>query len=336
MACMNDISKEKKLRVVLGDGTVGIHGKTGQDKDFSYLFTLGGLESLAIDGKEWLYRSPRPTFWRALTDNDRGNRLHLRSGMWLAADMFQNSAGVAVRVDGREIPTPAGVRNNENTGEINADTVSIVFRYETITVPAASVEVTYTVDVIGQIQVDVYYHGQEGLPELPVFGMRFVMPTKALGFRYEGLSGETYPDRMAGGIPGVYEQEGLPVTPYLVPQDCGVHMDTKWLEVCRNTTKCNVDKKRAAESGADMESFRLRFAAAEGQKFAFSCLPYTAEELENATHQEELPLPRRTVVCILGAVRGVGGINSWGADVESAYHIDAAKDIQYGFVLCPV
>ena len=33
----------------------------------------GGLESLVKDGKEWLYRSPRPTFWRATTDNDRGN-----------------------------------------------------------------------------------------------------------------------------------------------------------------------------------------------------------------------------------------------------------------------
>lgn len=36
------------------------------------------------------------------------------------------------------------------------------------------------------------------MPELPAFGMRFVMPTKADGFVYEGLSGETYPDRKAG------------------------------------------------------------------------------------------------------------------------------------------
>ena len=58
---------------------------------------------------------------------------------------------------------------------------------------------------------------KEGLPELPVFGMWFIMPTKAVGYCYEGLSGETYPDRMAGGIYGRYEVEGLPVTPYLVP-----------------------------------------------------------------------------------------------------------------------
>ena len=45
------------------------------------------------------------------------------------------------------------------------------------------------------------------MPELPAFGMRFVMPTKADGFVYEGLSGETYPDRKAGGIHGIYEVE---------------------------------------------------------------------------------------------------------------------------------
>ena len=67
--------------------------------------------------------------------------------------------------------------------------------------------------------------------------------------------------------------------------------------------------------------------------FAFSCLPYTAEELENATHIEELPLARRTVLVVAGAVRGVGGIDSWGADVEEQYHILADRDVEFSFVL---
>ncbi len=67
--------------------------------------------------------------------------------------------------------------------------------------------------------------------------------------------------------------------------------------------------------------------------FAFSCLPYTAEELENATHhKEELAVNCRTVVSIwVGAVRGVGGIDSWGRDVEAKYHIPAEKDIDFEF-----
>ena len=181
---------------------------------------------------------------------------------------------------------------------------------------------SYLVNGTGETQVTVHYHGNKDLPELPVFGMRFLMPTCADRFVYEGLSGETYPDRKAGGVPGIHEVEGLPVTPYLVPQDCGMHMDTKWVKIYRSTTLDNRIRKA--------KPCVVRFSAGEGT-FAFSCLPYTASELENATHIEELPPERRTVMCVYGAVRGVGGINSWGIDVEPEYHIDAGKDIVYSF-----
>ena len=82
------------------------------------------------------------------------------------------------------------------------------------------------------------------------------MPTAAERYTYEGLSGETYPDRMAGGIPGVYEVQGLPVTPYMVPQDCGMHMQTKWLEIVRKTSLDNTDRGE--------RSSRLKITAEEG------------------------------------------------------------------------
>lgn len=319
---------DNKLHIVFGDVTVGLHGN-----DFSYIFSgqTGGLESLVIEGREWLYRTPKPTFWRALTDNDRGNKFYLRSGVWMSADLFIYCINMKVKVDGNEIPLPKAPENNRYTGKESAEKVSFTFEYETITSPSALISVTYEVDAAGMIRVDVHYSGKKGLPELPVFGMRFVMPTKADGYEYEGLSGETYPDRMAGGIPGIYKIEGLPVTKYLVPQDCGVHMDTKWVKIYRNTTLNNADKNNDANV-SQRESFGLKFRAAE-ENFAFSCIPYTAEELENATHHEELPPARRTVVSILGAVRGVGGIDSWGADVEEAYHISGEEDICYSFFI---
>ena len=152
------------------------------------------------------------------------------------------------------------------------------------------------------------------------------MPAKAEGYSYEGLSGETYPDRKAGGEKGIFHVEGLPVTPYLVPQDCGMHMDTKWVEIRRRQVLDNLAK--------DKDLFCLKFLALN-EPFAFSCLPYTAQELENALHQEELPITRRTVLCIFGAVRGVGGIDSWGADVEESYRVYGDKDICFSFEIMP-
>ncbi len=309
-----------KLKVIVGDVTIGMRGE-----GFSYVFsgTRIGMESLVRDGKEWLYRAPAPTFWRALTDNDRGSGFGIKSGMWLAADCFIKNAGIEVTIDDTPVTVPMPPANNKYGGAVEADRAQITYTYETITVPQTLVTVAYEVSAGGDIHVRVHYKGRKGLPQLPVFGMRFVMPTCADRYRYEGLSGETYPDRMAGGVPGVYEVEGLPVTPYMVPQDCGMHMQTKWVEVYRSTVLDNSCKERR-ETG-------LRFCAEEGKTIAFACLPYTAQELENATHHEELPPARRTVLTVLGAVRGVGGIDSWGTDVEPAYHISAEEDITYGF-----
>jgi len=308
------------FRIVIGDVTIGIQGQ-----DFAYIFSvgMGGMESLYKDGKEWLYRAPRPAFWRAATDNDRGNGFVFRSAVWSAADRFVRCVKVAARMDEQEISMPPAPENNKYNGDETCDRFEISYTYETPTVPVTEVTVSYLVESDGRIHVQVDYLGKQGLPELPVLGLRFLMPTAAEGYTYEGLSGETYPDRMAGGIHGVYEVQGLPVTPYMVPQDCGMHMQTKWLEIVRKTSLDNTDRGE--------RSSRLKITAEEGKHFAFSCLPYTAQELENAMHHEELPPARRTVVSILGAVRGVGGINSWGADVEDAYHISGEQDITYGF-----
>ena len=84
------------LRIVIGDVTIGIQGQ-----DFSYIFSVGcgGMESLYKDGKEWLYRSPRPAFWRATTDNDRGNGFVFRSAVWSAADRFVRCVKVTARIN---------------------------------------------------------------------------------------------------------------------------------------------------------------------------------------------------------------------------------------------
>ena len=317
-----ECTSKKDIRVVYGDYTLGVHGK-GYDYIFSY--SQGGLESIVKNGYEWLYRCPKPTFWRALTDNDRGSKFHIKSGSWLAADMFIDFKDVEVIMDGVSQGKPVAPGNNKYGADVYASNIIVKYIYETITTPKTEVEVTYDVASNGKITVDVLYKGAKGLPELPVFGLRFIMPTLADKYMYEGLSGETYPDRMAGAVKGVYEINDLSLTPYLVPQECGMRMDTDWLEVTRHTSLNNSRKDNSAQI--------LRIEKNKNT-FAFSCLPYTASEIENAPHHEELPPARRTVLCVYGAVRGVGGIDSWGSDVEEAYHINAEEDIHFSFTIC--
>lgn len=205
-----------KMRIIYGDCTFALKGN-----GFHYLFsyTRGGLESLNKHGKEWLYRETLPTFWRALTDNDRGSGFGQRSSMWLGAGMYPKVKDVQVRVDQKEMERPIAPINNRYSNHEYAQSAEIIFTLAIHTVPETTVTVSYIVQKNGEMKITVTYYGKKGLPELPLLGLRFIMPTPAKYFEYEGLSGETYPDRMVGGKEGVYRVEGLPVTPYLVPQD---------------------------------------------------------------------------------------------------------------------
>ena len=128
-----------------------------------------------------------------------------------------------------------------------------------------------------------------------------------------GLSGETYPDRKKGGLFG-WHKERPHIPAYLVPQECGCHVDTQAALLWGS------GEKRLALEMTD-------------RPFAFSAIPYTPQQLEQAAHAEELPDPVRTVVTVCGAMRGVGGIDSWGSDVEEPYRINGEADMEFSFRL---
>lgn len=313
-----------KMHVVYGDGILGLHRD-----HFEYLFSYerGSLESLKIDGREWLYWPIYPTYWRASTSNDLGNGFSYQSAQWLGADVFHKCIAIDLTVDGHHFEElPIAPDNNRFAEDELAEQVTIRFTYLTATAPATQTTVEYVVEANGQMTINAHYHGRQGLPELPVFGLRMVMPTVATGYQYTGLSNETYPDRMAGGQQGTYQIDGMPLTPYLVPQEMGMHMHTERLIVTRETTQNNADSEK--------QSFSLSVDQHD-QPFNFSLLPYTAEELEAATHPEELPVARRAVLVLAGAVRGVGGIDSWGADVDTKYTLPANQDYQFSVKISP-
>ena len=106
-----------------------------------------------------------------------------------------------------------------------------------------------------------------------------------------------------------WHEEEPHIPAYLVPQECGCHTDTMQAVL------------RAGGAA-------LRIEMCESP-FAFSAIPYTPQQLEQAAHREELPKPVRTVVTLCGAMRGVGGIDSWGSDVEETYQVRSEEDIRF-------
>lgn len=281
--------KNVPLKITHGDGAVGVRGN-GFEVLFSY--SEGGPSSIVSGGREWIWRAPRPAYWRAPTENDFGNKFAYTSSIWSAADAYQIC---------------------EKT-EILSESESYLTVRCTYTSPAVKglkTEVFYTIAANGTMQVKVLYHGQKGLPQLPLLGLRFATPVPVETVEWLGLSGETYPDRKKGGVFG-WHKEYPHIPAYPVPQECGCHIDTKSVTL-------------------HMADGKLLSFEAEDRDFAFSAIPYTPQQLEQAFHKEELPEPVRTVVTVCGAMRGVGGIDSWGSNVEKLYRISAEEDIEFSF-----
>ena len=285
------------LTVVEGDVNLGVQGDRFA-LQFSY--SEGGLASLRMaGGPEWVWRAPRPALWRAPTENDRGCGFPQRSAAWLAADAYPQTAGWQVEEKG-----PGCVR--------------IRYTFTFPTVPGASADICYTVTG-SALRVDGVYHGAAGAPELPVFGVRMATAQPAARVCWTGLSGETYPDRYKGASFGRWSEEPH-IPAYLVPQDCGVHIGTRTLTLQQQTAGRRADAA-------------LTLRMADGEPFAFSALPNTPHQLEAAAHADELPATGRTILTVMGAVRGVGGIDSWGTDVEPPYRLSGEQEHRVSFIV---
>ena len=286
----------KPMQIIHGDVNIGVKGD-----GFHVMFSKseGGLASLQYDGTEYITRTPKTSFWRACTDNDRGAKHGCDRGMWLTAGLYQKVIDIKMQEE--------------------KDQLTVIFEYEIPTIPRTYSTVKYVVRGDGNIHVRLKYHGIKGLPEIPVFGMEFKLKEKYHNFEYYGFGPEeNYIDRMEGARLGVFQgnaQEN--VSAYLVPQECGNRVGVRWLKVTDETGQ------------------GLMFAG-EGQTFESSVLPYSAYELENASHQEELPKAYYTWVRILAKQMGVGGDDSWGAPVHEKYRIPSDENLEIAFCISKI
>ena len=290
--------KEEKepLTVVHGDVNIGVKGK-----NFYAMFskTEGGIASLCYNGKEFITRRPELTFWRALTDNDRGCSLGYDCGCWANAGAYRKVEKVSV--------------------EETKDSVTVIFDFAIPVSREIKASVSYTAKADGSVKVHASYKGIKGLPDLPAFGLEWRLKEKYHNVRYYGMGPEeNYIDRCEGARLGIFETTAEKnVSGYLVPQECGNRTGVRWLEL------------------SDEEGTGIRFEAA-GQPFEAGVLPWSTRELDAASHKEELSIPHYTWVRVLAKQMGVGGDDSWGAPVHEQYRISSAENLDVEFFIKPL
>lgn len=282
------------LTLIDGTNNFGVRGD-----HFEVLFDRGGrgITSYRYMGREFIVSQVRPNFWRAPIDNDRGNGMPARAGVWKLASQYAKIV---------------------KFGNYSTKKAAILrYEYELPGMPEAKLAMTYTVTADGAVKVQLDYQHMEGLPELPEFGVIMKIPADYNRLTWYGNGpAETYADRTLGAKLGIYSNlVSDNMAGYVKPQECGNHTGVRFASV------------------TDEKGVGLKFSAPVPMEF--SALPYTPFELENAEHTYELPPVHHTVIRAMHRQMGVGGDDSWGSWTHEEYRIKN-EDMKFEFSFCGV
>ncbi|MDD6572193.1 MAG: glycoside hydrolase family 2 TIM barrel-domain containing protein [Thermoflexaceae bacterium] len=290
------VKKMVERNIVEGDVNIGMIMPKT-----TYLFSLseGGLVSLNHQGREHVVRPPKISFWRALTDNDLGGKSGFDRAGWMTAGLFSK------------------VERIEK--DLNPMHPFMNYHYVLPGIPDGNASIRYELLEDGALFVQAFFPGTKILKEMPVFAVDFMLKGEYEQFSYYGNGpDECQIDRSEGAFLGNYESTAREnVTRNLRPQECGNRTGVRKLLVL------------------DLQGRGLCFEQM-GKPFEMSVLPYSAYELENALHQEELPQSSYTWVRIAFGQMGVGGDDSWGAPVRPQYMLNAEEPVRLEFKIYPV
>jgi beta-galactosidase len=273
---------------------------SGRDFSATVDKTAGALSSLRFHGTELVEEPLKPHFWRAPTDNDRGNHMPEKCKVWRTAARDWKVQNVSV--DAR-----------------NPRAVAITV---TAQLPAvkASMAVSYTVLVSGQVLVDSSYTpgrpGKKKLPVMPRFGMQMALPPGFEAIEWYGRGPqETYWDRADARVNvyrGTVEEQYFD---YTEPGETGNKVDVRWVALTN------------AEG--------IGLLAVGRPLLSVNALHYGTEDLMAGKHTYQLPhRPYITLNLDLHQM-GVGGDNSWGAWPHPEFLLPADRAYRYQFVLRP-
>ncbi|GHB16961.1 beta-galactosidase [Streptomyces viridiviolaceus] len=281
--------REKDVTVRGGDFSVTVDKRSGT------------ITSYEAKGVRLITSGPVPNFWRAPTDNDKGNGQHTRNQTWRDAGARRKVTDVAVRTLGDRA-------------------VEIKVSGTLPTTVESAYTTTYTVFGNGEIKVDNTLHpGAANLPYIPEVGTLLFLPRRLDRLHYYGRGPEeNHWDRNTGTDVGLYSGTVAEQwTPYIRPQENGNKTDVRWAAL---TDARGVGLLASGEPLLEVNASR-----------------FTPEDLSAGVRHDYQLTPRDEIVLRLNHRQmGVGGDNSWGAHTHDEFKLFADRDYAYTYRLRPL
>ncbi len=255
-----------------------------------------GAMTSYTSGNVWVGNLPEPYFWRAPVDNDFGNKMPTKLGLWRSVHANKELKQIDIGEQTEEgLPITVAY---ELTDIHTPYTMEYLIRND------GSVQVTSSIDMTGK-----------NLPELPRFGMRM-----RVGGQYDFVSyygrgpEENYADRNTASFMKVWNHKASEqLMPYIRPQEYGNRTDTRWLSLTN-------------EAGEGILVQGL-------QPLNFSALKIQTEDLDpgltkKQRHPTDLVYDHHITLHVDLAQRGLGGDDSWRSYPHDAYLL---TDDQYSY-----
>lgn len=244
-------------------------------------------------------------FWRAPNDNDRGNKMSDRLGVWRNAGFeiqWSEIVESAEKIDG--CPT------FERTGKFQRVDAEVKERV-----------------AFGKngFKIAVSIEKGDNVSDMPRFGGYFVLPLDKISADQEVTfygrgPGENYWDRKDGSPVGLYKTsiDNMFVA-YSEPGDFGYRSDVRWFELKTPENK-------------PVRVYAINSNNEETPTLCFSVHKMLNRDLEAVEHNWMIPQRNSAVVNIDYREQGVAGDDSWGAQTYPQFRL-SGKSYSYEFMV---
>lgn len=294
------------LTVERDDTAVDVAGRRDLVEDGRFELSAGGLRvagnestgalaSIGTNRRPVVLGDFVPTLWRPPVDND-GIRTEGAArptdplGRWLELGLDR----LRWNLDESTLQQRAGRWTLTRRGRLvgPAGKASVVIRLSQVGSDAVGVECQFEIP--------------SAWNDLPRVGLMFTVAPEYHRLRWYGLGpDETYPDRRAAAIVGRWDGDVADqYHPYVVPQEHGAHVDTRWFEL--------VDRRRRG------------IQVSGDPRLTFSARHHGDGALTSAATLAELEADNTIEVHVDAAMRGVG-TGACGPDTRPGYRVSGGR-----------
>ncbi|MEI6866779.1 glycoside hydrolase family 2 TIM barrel-domain containing protein [Flavicella sp.] len=289
----------------------------------------GRLTSYMFNNIELLKagKGPKPNFWRAVTDNDSGNKMYTKNIEWKKASLFSRVTEVV-------------------SSKISSNEVELKVTYK---LPGVETHFTsiYTIYGNGIVRIENTLEETNYKGDIPRVGMRMQLPKQYNKMTYFGRGPwENYQDRKASAFLDLYNSTvSEQYVPYIRPQENGYKTDVRWVALTNEKGNGLMVVSQDIQKGLGISALHMPnedFDTTLGLDYENSGkvnLRYQIDgipELNKNKHTIDIKEQDLVQLNIDLEQRGVGGDDSWYASPQDEYQIKGTIKHNYAFYLIPI